>query len=93
MRRKKLLVLSPQYSKSTVYRHGTRLIAKTLIGDRTFTPPRIRLESGMKKACSVRTKQSVLHKAGYSYLQGRKKRLLMAKDLKKRVYFGRKVKG
>ena len=58
----------------------------------SFTAPRIRLKAGLEKRCSVRTVQRVLHKAGYSYLQCRKKGLMNAKDLKERITFCNKVK-
>lgn len=58
--------------------------------DSSFTAPHRRLTSEMKKACLGRTVQKVPHKAGYSKVQ--KKGLLMAKDLKERVHFCKKVK-
>lgn len=43
-----------------------RSFAKLRESDGSFTAPRVRLESGMEKICSVRTVQRVLHKAGYA---------------------------
>lgn len=69
-----------------------RAIPKLRKTDGSFTVPRIRTESGLDGVCSDRTVQRVLHGAGYSYLQSRKKGLMTAKDLKERVEFCNKVK-
>ena len=60
--------------------------------DGTFTSPRIALEAGLTTICSNRTVRRVLHKAGYSYLQSRKKGLLSREDLQNRINFCKKIK-
>lgn len=69
-----------------------RAIPKLRELEGTFTAPRIRLEAGLEGKCSVRTVRRVLNKAGYFYLQSRKKGLMTAKDLKDRVKFCNKVR-
>ena len=54
----------------------------------TFTVKRLRLEAGVSHV-STHTVRRVLHKAGYKYLQSRKKGLLTSKDLKQRAKFAR----
>ena len=54
----------------------------------TFTIKRLQLESGVS-GVSTHTVRCVLHKAGYQYLQSRKKGLLKTKDCQKRMKFAR----
>ena len=56
-----------------------------------FTSGRIKVAAGVEHL-SNRTVRRVLNQAGYRYLQARRKGLLTAADLKKRVKFCKKVK-
>lgn len=54
----------------------------------TFTIKRLQLEAGVNNV-STHTVRRVLHKAGYRYLQSRKKGLLKTNDCRKRMKFAR----
>lgn len=123
VRGKKLLEMFPQYSKSAIYRHATKLLGEELpVDGRTknkgrpaklsskdkrhlvrsvlklrkeegsFTSPRICEHAGMTGKVSTSTVRRSLNKAGYNYLQLRKKGLLLSTDLKKRLFFCKRVK-
>lgn len=57
-----------------------------------FTAKRLSTHAGVAERLSIRTVRRVLNNAGYQYLQSRKKGLLLAKDLKARLAFCRKVR-
>ena len=65
---------------------------KLRVSDGSFTSPRIADVAGVAGKVSQSTVRRVLNEEGYHYLQSRKKGLLKADNLKKRLEFCRKVK-
>ena len=57
----------------------------------SFTSKGVHSESGVSHVCN-RTVRRCLNRAGYHYLQSRKKGLLLRKDLTKRLQFCRKIR-
>lgn len=73
-------------------RYIKRAIPKLREREGSFTSPRIAVEAGISSKVSHWTIRRALNEMGYFYLQSRKKGLLLATDLKKRVDFCNKVK-
>ena len=78
--------LSAQDSRNII-----RTLGKVRKTDGTFTSRRLQLQAGCTHV-SNKTVTRCLNKAGYHYLQSRKKGLLTAQDLKKRLAYCRDIR-
>ena len=81
----------PQMLSIREKRHLLRAIKELRIKEGNFTSKRLAVEAGLYNKVCNRTIRKYLNKAGYFYLQARKKGLMSPKDLKRRVKFCRKI--
>ena len=82
----------PRLISPAMERHILRQVKKLRVSEGSFTIPRLMRVCGLSNAnLSRRTVLNVLHRNGYKFRQSRKKGLLTAADLTKRLHYAQKM--